>query len=258
MEGWVPSMGFRRTFPQKFFALLDISGLDKTHFPESPEDQLESLGLPLSLAKAMVTTGRRPTELARLLGRSAPPTRNCPQELHPLWLTVDETLAAFARTRDAEALKGLLGSRPTLFLRGELRKLKPQGGILYVFGEPGAGKTYAMERTGGHDLDQLRGLTATASMTQGRMRGDSMTTLSRAALQRCRDVTRPLVYGQAAISDFREIARSMGMNCICLSLSPPNDVRHARIMHRLELKKPTWALPSCAHPLISLLLLIGP
>lgn len=131
--------------------LLMMANLQRSIFKETPEEQLEALGLPLSLTKAMITIGKTPMELARLLGREGSPTRNVSRALHPLWYTVDERLSAFARTRETEVLMGILGDKPVSALRGEIRKLRPQHELLYIYGGPGAGKTYAMDLVGGEN-----------------------------------------------------------------------------------------------------------
>jgi len=43
---------------------------------------------------------------------------------------------------------GILGDKPVSALRGEIRKLRPQHEVLYIYSGPGAGKTYAMDRVG--------------------------------------------------------------------------------------------------------------
>ena len=80
--------------------LLMMANLPRSMFKETPEEQLEAWGLPLSLTKAMITIGETPIEPARLLGREGSPIRSVWRALHPLWYTVDETLSAFARTRE--------------------------------------------------------------------------------------------------------------------------------------------------------------
>ena len=120
--------------------VLMMATLRRSIFKETPEEPLEALGLPLSLAKAMITIGKTSMELARLLGREGSPTRSVSRELHPLWYTVDETLSASARTRETEVLMGILGDKPVSLLclntnissalRGEIRKLRPEHEVL--------------------------------------------------------------------------------------------------------------------------------
>lgn len=215
------------------FDLARLVHSDKDVFKSDPAEQLEALGVPLSLAKAMVGAGWSPTELARNMGRPLPPMRRKPVVWHPQVLTLDDSISAMMRSRNVEVVAAELAAPCTAHLLAEFQRDRPAVGLLYVFGGPAAGKSTAMARLGGCDLDQFRGLCVEAALLRDDSRDSSLRSLMKMALMQLRDCEFPLLFGQLPIASARQTARSMGIAMMGVVLDPGTAVRHDRLRERV-------------------------